>query len=98
MPYLVQYLRWCANMVVNMAFTAFATGLLWSKHNFASYLHCANLMQIHFFRLVTRARFEILFPFFRNMLALIMAFLLAPNFFFFFFFGGGGELAPERLQ
>ena len=36
-------------MVANMAFTAFATGLLWSKHNFASYLHCANLMQIHFF-------------------------------------------------
>ena len=27
-----------ANMVANMDFTAFATGLLWSKHIFASYL------------------------------------------------------------
>ena len=42
-------LHWCANMVANMAFTAFATGLLWSEHIFASYLRCANLMQIHFF-------------------------------------------------
>ena len=36
-------------MVANMAFTAFATGLLWSKHIFGSYLRCAILMQIHFF-------------------------------------------------
>ena len=49
MPYLVPYLHWCANMVANMAFTAFATGLLRSKHIFALYLRCANLMQIHFF-------------------------------------------------
>ena len=36
-------------MVANTAFTVFATGLLWCKHIFASYLRCANLMQIHFF-------------------------------------------------
>ena len=48
-PILLPYLHTSANMVENMAFTAFATGLLLCKHIFASYLRCANLMQIHFF-------------------------------------------------
>ena len=35
-------------MVANTAITAFATGLLWCQHIFASYLRCANLVEIHF--------------------------------------------------
>ena len=31
-------------MVANVAFTTFATGLLWSKQMFALYLRCANLV------------------------------------------------------
>ena len=66
-------------------------------HAFWGLWHLDGLLTLfkYLFFSTTRARFKILFWFFRNMLALIMAFLSASNFFSFF---GGGELVPERLQ
>ena len=52
----ISNLRTCANMVANVAFPMFASGLLWIKHMFAASLHCANFKH---FRLLGRNGFHV---------------------------------------